>query len=260
MQKLKLTVLFVLITMAIVSTFMKPVEWHKKNHRFLLCVSSFKRPIFLSGQVFRLMNQTYQNFDISISVKGVDEHWGKLTLEQEWKQFKKDKRLTVRYDANRGQLHNLLDTVRDIDLNQYDYFCKIDDDDWYAPTYLETVNNELNKQSGIDISHSRNAYIVTENIDTTVFSTNYSGLSGPTMCFSRKVIDIALKIEKDPSLLHTYLPDEPYPELFIAREDRLLHHLARNIGKEQVRIGTEPQVIYGWQYRSVMRNQNYVKH
>ena len=78
--------------------------------------------------------------------------------------------------------------------------------------------------------------------------------------FSRKIIDTALKIEKDPSLLHTYLPDEPYPELFIAREDRLLHHLARNIGKEQVRIGTEPQVIYGWQYRSVMRNQNYVKH
>ncbi len=259
MRHLKFIVLLCVVALAIITTFTGPIDYHKKNYRFLLGISSFKRPIFLSGQVFRLMNQTYQNFDISVSVKGVDEHWNKLTIEKEWQQFKDNKRLIVRYDANRGQLHNWLDTIRDVNLNDYDYFCKVDDDDWYAPTYLETVNNELNRKQGVGITHSQDAYILTENIDTTVFKTNYSGLSGPTMCFSRKIIEIVLQIEQDPSLLHTYMPEEALPELFINREDRFLHHLARKLGGEQFRTASEPQIIYGWQYRSVMRNNNYVK-
>ena len=257
---IKYFVVFILIFSAFITTVIPPIDLHRKNYRFLLCMSSFKRPIFASGQIFRLMNQTYPHFDISVSMKGVDESWSQITFEKEWKQFKEANRLFVRYDENRGQLHNLLDTVRDIDLNRYDYFCKIDDDDWYAPTYLETVNNELNKQENIAISHSTNTYTLTEDVMSTYFNVNGSNLSGPTMCFSREIIKIALEIEKNPDLLHTYLPEEAYSYLFIAREDRLLHHLARNIGQEQYRQADEPQVIYGWQYRSVTRNNNYVKY
>lgn len=260
MRIIKYFALLIVVLMAIITTYLPSIDLTQRQNRFLLCMSSFKRPLFASGQIFRLMNQTYQNFDISLSFKGVDEEWSRLTFEKEWQKLRAEKRLFVRYDENRGQLHNLLDTVRDIDLNKYDYFCKIDDDDWYAPTYLETVNQALNKTDNVSITHSTNAYILTEDISTTHFSRNMSNLSGPTMCFSRKMIQIALEIEKDPNLLQKYLPEEANPGLFIAREDRLLHHIAQNIGKEQLRIDTEPQVIFGWQYRSVTRNDNYVKH
>ena len=35
----------------------------KKQYRFLLSLSSFKRPILLSGQILRFMNQDYSHFD-----------------------------------------------------------------------------------------------------------------------------------------------------------------------------------------------------
>ncbi len=260
MRYFKFIVLFALIMAAITTSFMAPFDFEKKEHRFLLCLSSFKRPIFASGQVFRLMNQTYQNFDISLSMKGVDKHWSDITFEKEWTQLKKDKRLFVRYDPNRGQLHNFLDTVRDFNLDKYDYFCKIDDDDWYAPTYLETVNSELNANPDITISHSINTYILTEDIKSTHFEKNNNILSGPTMCFSRETIRLFLAIEKNPSLLKYYLPNSTGSAQFTVHEDAMMHHVAQNIGRNQYRKATEAQVIYGWQYRSVMRNNNYVKH
>ena len=229
----------------------------EKKHRFLVCISSFKRPIFVSGQVFRFMNQTYQNFDISLSFKGVEEPWSRLTFEKEWYRLRKDGRLFLKYDPNRRQLSNLLDTVRDMDLSKYDYFCKVDDDDWYAPEYLENINNELNYYGPVDITHSTNTYILTEDLKKTYMSTNGTDLSGPTMCFSRKIIEMALEIEQNPLKVSEWLPNEP-AGLEILREDRLLHHLAREIGRERYRRSAEPLVIYGWQYRSVTRNQNYV--
>ncbi len=260
MRYIKYVILLILVISAITTSFFPVNQPTKKEHRFLLCMSSFKRPIFASGQIFRLMNQTYQNFDISMSLKGVDEGWSNLTFEKEWKKLKEDKRLFVRYDPNRGQFHNFLDTVRDFNLDDYDFYCKIDDDDWYAPTYLETVNNDLNKETGITISHSTNTYILTEDIKSTHFEKSYTGLSGPTMCFSREMIKLFITIEKNPTLLEIYLPSEAHAGHFTIREDRLMHHLAKHIGKEQMRNSTEPQVIYGWQYRSVIRNDNYVKH
>ncbi len=260
MRYIKIIVLLSLIVAAITTSFISPINLNQKEHRFLLCMSSFKRPIFVSGQIFRFMNQTYQNFDISLSLKGVDKHWSELTFEKEWKQFKEDNRLFVRYDPNRAQLSNFLDTVRDIDLNKYDYYCKIDDDDWYAPTYLETVNDELNKNPNYTISHSQNTYILTEDIKTTHISPNNTVLSGPTMCFSRKAIQAFLEVEKNPSMLSKYLSSSYQPWEFKAREDKIMHHIARKMGAENYRTHHEPQVIYGWQYRSVTRNDNYVKH
>lgn len=260
MKHIKYLILFALIIAATLTTFMSPINLNKKDYHFLLCMSSFKRPIFASGQIFRLMNQTYPHFDISVSMKGVNESWNRITFEKEWQKLKEDKRLFVRYDPNRGQLHNLLDTVRNINLDKYDYFCKIDDDDWYAPTYLESINNQLNRQNNVAISHATNAYVLTEDISSTYFNLNNSGLSGPTMCFSREMIRIALEVEKNPKLLYVYLPEEANSELFTSHEDRLLHHLARNLGTEQLRYDTEPQVIFGQQYRSVIRNDNYVKY
>lgn len=232
-----------------------------KQYRFLLMISSFKRPIFASGQVFRLMSQTYQNFDLSLSLKGVDKKYSVLTFEKEFLPYINKGRLFLRYDKNGGQLSNLLDTVRNIDLQKYDYFCKIDDDDWYAPEYLQSINDELNDAAKrgmtVDTTSTTNAYLLGENISTTVMSYNKSDLAGPTMCFSRRLIELAFMIEKNPDLYNELLPNEPRG-LIHFYEDRMLFHLAEYWDSLLQRRTSEPLVVYGQQYRSVMRNNNYV--
>ena len=238
----------------------------QKQYRFLLMCSSFKRPMFLSGQIFRLMNQTYQNFDLSVSVKGVDPVKSAETFEKEWRPLIEKKRLFLRYDLNRAQLSNLLDTVRSVNLDNYDYFCKIDDDDWYAPEYLESVNNSLNmtnhhvnnEETNVALSFTEDAYRLWEDVDTTYIDDNNSTLVGPTICMSRKMLKILLEIEKDPLALKKYAPDEPMG-LEYYREDRLIHHLGLKMGSDS-RYTAEPLVIYGQQYRSVTRNDNYVRY
>ncbi len=230
----------------------------KHNHRFLLMCSSFKRPMFLSGQIFRLMNQTYQNFDISVSVKGVEPDKSLMTFEKEWRPLIEKKRLFLRYDRNRAQLSNLLDTVRNINLNNYDYFCKIDDDDWYAPEYLESINNSLNStKKEVNITFGGLIYRLWEDIDTTHIVPNTSDWLGPTICVSRKLLEILLEIENNPASYKKYLPDEP-DNLHLTREDRLIHHLGLKMGAQN-RSTEEPLVIYGQQYPSITRNQGYVK-
>ena len=230
----------------------------RKNYRFLLMCSSFKRPMFLSGQIFRLMNQTYQNFDISVSVKGVDPVKSAETFEKEWRPLMQKNRLFLRYDSNKKQLSNLLDTVRSVNLDNYDYFCKIDDDDWYAPEYLESVNHSLNTTNKkVHITFGGLAYRLWEDIDTTHIDGNTSVLVGPTICVSRELLDILLELEKNPAAYKYYLPDEPYG-LEWRTEDRLIHHLGLKMGGQD-RHTKEHLVIYGQQYRSITRNNGYVR-
>lgn len=261
LNKFKIFICFVLVLSAFLSLYTRPIlNMQQKNYKFLLCISSFKRPFFLSGQIWRLMNQSYQNFDISVSVKGVEEPWADKTFKKEWQPFVEKNRLFLRFDGNRAQMSNFLDTIRDIDLSQYDYFCKIDDDDWYAPDYLEDVNNSLNLKNGATISSSLNAYVLSEDIEKTNFSLNKTDITGSTMCFSGKVLRVALEIEKDPELLKKYLSDRHDPIYLVAREDAVLDHLSLALGEKVNRTSGYPKVLYGQQYRSVTRNSGYVQH
>ncbi len=259
----KLVTCFLLLTLAITTSFFKQIPSHNKEYKILLCLSSFKRPIFLSGQIRRLLDQTYKNHDISVSIKGSpNDSAFRNTFLREFEQFEKTGRVRIRFDKNRSQYSNLLDTMRDVDLDKYDIFCKIDDDDWYSPDYVEEVNAAFNQFSKEEIYLSSSAYhegfILTENIDQTFLNQNYTGLTGPTLCFSREIIKIALEIEKDPSLIKKYLPEEN-ETLFQRKEDRFLDHMARRNGPHIHRNSSYPTVIYGWQYRSVIRNKGYVR-
>lgn len=221
--------------------------------RILVMMSSYKRPLLLSGQIIRFANQTYKNFDISVSVKGVEEDWVRKTFMQEWGELIDENRLFVRFDKNRDQLSNLLDTVRDIDINKYDYFCKMDDDDWYAPVYLEEVNEWLNKEENLAVSYTPDTTVLRNSRDTAIMKLNNELLFGPTLCFSREVIRFVLEAEKDISVLEGIFPKEKVEELRYKREDTLLHEIAIRIGKEQHRKTSPYHIIFGQQYPSVMR-------
>ena len=260
---LKLTVCFLTSFFAVLTLFFNPQINQKpeKEYKILLMLSSFKRPIFLSGQISRLLNQTYKNHDISVSIKGIDGTAAfRNTFLREFDTFEKTGRVFVRMDENGPQLSNLLDTVRHLDVEKYDFFCKIDDDDWYAPDYVENVNREfnyLNNQTTPYLSSAyKNAYILNENIDEAFLYKNNTDLLGPTLCFSKDLIKIALEIDKDPSAIKKYAPTETAGDIHV-REDKLLDHMALHQGIRIMRESEYPLVIYGWQYRSVMRNDRY---
>lgn len=223
------------------------------ENRILVMMSSYKRPLLLSGQIIRFANQSYKNFDVSVSIKGVDEDWVRKTFMQEWNSLIDENRLFIRFDKNRDQLSNLLDTVRDIDINKYDYFCKMDDDDWYAPVYLEEVNEWLNKEKDLAVSYTPDTTVLRNIKNKAIMKLNKELLFGPTLCFSRKVIDLVLRAEKDLSVLEDIFPKEKVEELRYRREDTLLHEIAIRIGKEQYRKTSPYNVIFGQQYPSVMR-------
>ncbi|MBR5130224.1 MAG: hypothetical protein IKV03_03275 [Alphaproteobacteria bacterium] len=233
--------------------------WQKMHEkRILVMISSWKRPLLLSGQIIRFANQTYDNFDISVSVKGANELWVRNTFMQEWQDLMDSGKLRVRFDENKDQLANLLDTTRDIDINDYDYFCKVDDDDWYAPTYLEEVNEWLNKDENISLSHTRKASLLRNGDHEVWMGFNNSVLSGPTMCFSRKVIEAALKIEKDPAALEPLYSRHNVLSKQGIREDAMLHEIGNLLGNPQHRLTSPYNIIYGQQYPSVIRG-NYLK-
>ena len=260
---LKLSLCLLLVCICISSFFM-PVQKSltQKNYRYLLMVSSFKRPIFLSGQIYRLLNQTYQNFDISVSIKGSSNDYGfASTFSREFDGLKDTGKVFIRFDNNGKQLSNLLDTIRYLDIKNYDYFCKIDDDDWYAPDYLESVNRNLNRIPKNKQTLSSTSYheglILTEDVSSTHLNKNNTNLSGPTLCFSRSIIEAALRVEKNPNLIKKYLP-KGHEGMFTQREDAFLDHMSRENGTHIERESLYPSVIYGWQYRSVIRNNGYV--
>lgn len=231
---------------------------HKNDKRILVMISSYKRPLLLSGQIIRFANQTYQNFDISVSIKGAPEDYVKRTFMKEWEPLIKKHKLSVRFDENKNQLSNLLDTVRDVNLENYDYFCKVDDDDWYAPIYLEEVNKWLKKEENIVISHTTNAIILRNNETSVHMAQNNTNLSGPTMCFSKKLIKTALDIETNPAALEPHLSAKYIQYLKERREDKLLHEIAPLLGGVQKRSTSSYNIIYGQQYPSVIRNWGYL--
>ncbi len=241
------------------ATMIACVSWYQKKpifypeHRILAITYSFKRPIFVSGQVFRMRNQEYRNFKYSVSVKGVPEDAARHMLLREWQQFIDDGWLKVRFDTNKTQFSNFLDTVRAVDLDDFDYVCKIDDDDWYAPDYLKNVNIALRQNPGASISFTERAMVLTENIETTVFERNWSLLSGPTMCYRSDVVKVLLEIEKNPKKIYKYISGIDINGYVEVREDNLFHQLSAVMGKMNRRHTDWWQNVWGWQYRSVMR-------
>ncbi len=227
----------------------------QKQYRFLACISSYNRPMFASAQVLRLLRQSYP-IDISISIKGVPEEFVQEALLKEWANEVSKGRIYARIDKNRDQYSNLLDTIRDIDLNKYDYFCKIDDDDWYGPDYFKHINEWLNKEEGIAISHTLQNMIISPGQNGVNVWKNTTHLSGPSMCFSRQMIQKALELENDPKQGDILVPDSKLSQHRDRSEDHFLHRLGRVMGKEQMRDTPVWDLIFGWQYQSVMRPNN----
>lgn len=236
-------------------TFFKNGDSLKKN-RILVMITSYKRPMLLSGQILRFMNQTYDNFKISVSIKGTQQKWIDATFMKEWQPFIDSGKLMIRFDENREQLSNLLDTIRNVSLDDYDYFCKVDDDDWYAPNYLSDVNLWLNKEKNIDISSTTNMVFLEEGRNRVkMYYQEKSRLSGQTICISKKIANALFNIEKNPAAYEPMYLAKTVNANKARNEDTLMLNLSHAIGaRMQERDTPKSDIIYGRQYPSISRS------
>lgn len=118
----------------------KPAMNVCRNRKMALCLSSYKRFEDLQRQIYCMMHQSYHHFHLFVAVKGISSFLFQSVLIPQFQEFMDEGRLTMRWFPNKNQLSNLADTIRGLDTTDYELFLKIDDDDFYGPDYLRTIN------------------------------------------------------------------------------------------------------------------------
>ena len=118
----------------------QPAMYDYRNRKMALCLSSYKRFEDLQRQIYCMMHQSYRHFHLFVAVKGISSFLFQSVLIPQFQEFMDEGRLTMRWFPNKNQLSNLADTIRGLDTTDYELFLKIDDDDFYGPDYLRTIN------------------------------------------------------------------------------------------------------------------------
>lgn len=204
-----------------------------RERRMALCLSSYKRPEDLQRQIFAMMNQSYGNFHLFVAVKGIPEFYVNTFIRPQFAHFEEEGRLTMRCFPNGNQLANFIDTVRGLDVSDYDLFCKIDDDDFYCRDYLKTINDFY-----ATIPQRHSCYFS----DMTWMNYKYNRIvspardmfyvCGPSLVLSREVMQQVMASETNPDIIRRAMAMEGgQPHTRIAYiEDNFFHRLMRQHG------------------------------
>lgn len=119
------------------------IFWQKKRYkRIAVCLTSYNRPVDLQRQLYAMLDQDYPKecYKVFACVKGLSEFYYKNFIHPNFKHFEEAGRLRIYTTSNKNLLSNFLDTIRDVDLSDYDLFLKVDDDDFYARNYLKSID------------------------------------------------------------------------------------------------------------------------
>lgn len=170
----------------------KKVANKNKQYKFLLCITSFKRPIECLGQIHRFFNGSYSNFIMSVIVRNVDDNIYNQQMLPEVQKYIDSGKLIITKKENSNMLNNLIQCVEQCD-QDWDYFFKIDDDDWYSPNYLETINDNLKNQ----LRQPVGGHIAMKNITSVYIKDKVAtrqnvcmGLCGGSLFGNKKVYEI----------------------------------------------------------------------
>ena len=171
-----------------------------KYYTFLLCMTSYNRPLECMCQIHRFFNSSYNNFIMSVIVRGVDDNVYNNQILPDVQKYIDSGRLIISKKENSNFLNNLLQCTDQCN-KKWDYFFKIDDDDWYHPDYLKTINHRLNNfnssipvggycdPSTTTITYKQNNMIKEKK--------NNSGLCGGTIFVNSYIYEILKKIRDD---------------------------------------------------------------
>lgn len=119
------------------------IFWQKKCYkRIAVCLTSYNRPVDLQRQLYAMLDQDYpkEYYKVFACVKGLSEFYYKNFIYPNFKHFEEEGRLRIYTTSNKNLLSNFLDTIRDVELKDYDLFLKVDDDDFYSRDYLKSID------------------------------------------------------------------------------------------------------------------------
>lgn len=229
----------------------------ENQNKFLFIISSYKRPVYLSGLIHSLNFQTYpsQKFDISVSLKGLHQDVQTYLLKPDFNQAIETKKLILRRDGNKNQFSNMLDTFRDIDLSTYDYICKINDNDWYHKDYLSHLNLLLNALDKPSFITSGILNSLEKDPKEVYLKTKTTSRTGPSMCFSNTFAKQLLQIEKMPNQeIEPLLKKDAYltGDIKTYYEDLILNAYAQQQDEKFIYFSLQPLFIYNQTTKSIM--------
>lgn len=107
--------------------------------RIAVCLFSYKRIEDFLRQVFCMLHQSYPHVHVFAALKGITQSVADELVFPYIQPLIDEGKVTLRLFPNKDQVSNFLDTVRDLDISEYDLFARIDDDDFYDRDYLQHV-------------------------------------------------------------------------------------------------------------------------
>lgn len=205
------------------------------NYKILCGMSSFRRPMECIYQIYKFMNMNYDNYKMSVIVRGVNEDIYNNQILNSVQKFINDNRLIIRRDKNKNCLTNIIETF-DVE-EKFDYYAKIDDDDWYSLDYLNEINVAINKYpfcSGCWVDY-KNIDVIKKNNTCAYSEKNCLGLCGGSLVVSDYMFEILNDIKNNlgniKSVYKKYeLDSEMDYSIRFERgmsEDRLIHSLIK---------------------------------
>lgn len=161
----------------------------------VLCfTTSYNRYKMLRGCISDIKQQTYKNIYHSVNI-AYDKKNGDNNIKNLFDDFTFTN-LKIACNVNSEQHTNYMNCFNNIDIDQYDLFIKIDDDDIYKKNYVNNIVEFFKKNKDIDITSSKFMYQLNGN---KIYKGDYSNLGGnpegtdfnmpPSFAFNR----IALK-------------------------------------------------------------------
>lgn len=169
-------------------------------YKIAVLLSSYKRYNELQRQIWCMMDQDYaHDYHLFVAAKGLSEACFNQYLYPQFQHFIDAGRLTLRHFPNKNQLSNVLDTIRGLDVSEYELFAKIDDDDIYTRNYLSTINayHELLPRDVGSYFCGRGSFL--QNVASYPrFAKARYWCYGSTMVFPPKVLEFIFNYEDNP--------------------------------------------------------------
>lgn len=198
-------------------------------------LSSYKRLVDLQRQILCMVNQDYEDLHVFVAAKGITDAVMTSVLLPSVQPYIDKGRLTVRSFTNKSQLNNLLDTVRDLYLDDYDFFTKIDDDDFYSSDYISTIV-ELHKMLPYHISSNLRigGLVSIQNGYHTISNDLLFNWYGNALFFTKQVLDTLFLYEQSKEKAILELGPHTYNYLqytnFNTQEDKLIEFIMSQFG------------------------------
>lgn len=165
-------------------------------------ISSYKRLNDLTRQIFSFRQQTCKDLHLFVAVKGISEYAFEREFKPLFHSLLEEDFLTLRHYPNKNQLSNLLDTIRGENIDDYDLFLKVDDDDSYELHYVEDIVRFHQQRPPTHSSRYQPGSLGKITVLQSYCPVRQQGhdWSGNSMALRKHVIEILFQIEADPTL------------------------------------------------------------